>query len=847
MITPRYRVVRVLGRGGAGEVLEAIAGGEDGFEKRVALKRLLADCANDEDFLRAFGDEARIASQLNHAGIVAVFDYGLLDGLPFIASELVEGLDLAALEERAKILGLEIPPALALFIVTEIAHALDYAHRAKDARGRNMGIVHRDVTPENILVSYQGDVKLADFGIALARRRIQETRIGVAKGKPTYMAPEQLEMRDVDPRADIYALGVVLRRLLAAEDEELAAIVDKATRRDRRERYESAAAMAATTGRAMLSRLRDDGRTALRAFMEQLQDQEERTEMIQRRRGGADLVNLELVLNGPMKRYESVAREPVLSATPVPVVVEPGSEDEPDTELTRAQLEEEEREEVVEHLIGTTIGSYRLEALLGAGVTARVYRAQHLVFDRGFAVKILHGKLSRRERVIARLRREAKALAQLEHINVVRVHDCGTTETGLSYLVTELCLGRSLAKAIADEGPFAPERAAELARQIAAGLEAAHALGIVHRDLKPGNIMLVGDWPNEQVKIVDFGLSRIAGKDAPKTQLTRAEDLLGTPLYMAPEQVEDATQAGPSADLYALGVILYEMLAGARPFVGKVRAALHQQMYRVPPPLPPLGGAEKVAMKLLEKSPADRYLSAGAVIEALSSQELPVMNEPMSGFTGARMTSATPYWLFAGLAAVAFGIAVSVTLSKWTAVQEITAPAPVLEPVEPERPRPIPKPEVRVVVEEKVAEEPAVEQSEPEVAVSRPAVRSFDARTYEKRVAMALAEKQLELSDLSAGTVTNYRAALASKDPGRAEKQTLGLLAAISELRVDEAVLREEVAAISRRLAARKTALGPERFDALEKRWFELRKQVAAGATIREQRAVRKLAAEVER
>src|SRR5262249_12636596 len=161
-------------------------------ERRIALKRILPEAAAEEWFLRAFADEARIASQLHHANVVAVLDFGLLDGLPFQALELVEGCDLAELLASARdelpLLGEDI----ALFIAIAICRALAYVHSAVDANGATLGIVHRDVTPSNVLLSWAGDVKLSDFGIAYAVRRIEQTRDGMTKGTLSYMAPEQV-------------------------------------------------------------------------------------------------------------------------------------------------------------------------------------------------------------------------------------------------------------------------------------------------------------------------------------------------------------------------------------------------------------------------------------------------------------------------------------------------------------------------------------------------------------------------------------------------------------------------------------------------------------------------------
>lgn len=328
----RYRIERLIGRGGMGEVMEGYVRGEGGFERKVAIKRMLADCASDEMFLRSFADEARIVSQLHHANIVGVFDFGLMDGLPFLVFEHVDGLDIDALEERCRELGRTITAEIALHITTEIAHALDYAHGARDREGRSMRLVHRDVSPENILVSWQGDVKLADFGIAFALRRIEATEAGVRKGKRAYMAPEQKRAGDVDGRADIFSLGCVLHRLLTrrsplerdqggqlvlgrgeceiepALEADVKEIVVRATHKVREKRFATAAEMAAACGTALVRRLSRDVRTSMREWIEGLRPADEAKKQ---RRAFADLLDLDLVLErseGPVPRFLSRAR-----------------------------------------------------------------------------------------------------------------------------------------------------------------------------------------------------------------------------------------------------------------------------------------------------------------------------------------------------------------------------------------------------------------------------------------------------------------------------------------------------------------------------------------------------------
>lgn len=275
-----------------GEVWEAEVTGEQGFHRRVAIKRMVDAEGRGASFARMFLDEAKIASQLHHANIVAVLDFGLADGAPFQVLEYVDGLDAHDLLSLSLEASKPLPVGLALHICTEVAHALHHAHQARGKGGEKLSIVHRDVTPANILVSWAGDVKLSDFGIAFAHGRLERTVTGVAKGKPAYMAPEQAVAGDIDPRTDVFALGCVLHTLVSEGHSPLAGenrltdllagielpldpslepdvrdIVRRAVRRSKHDRFESAAAFAQACGRALYARVELDAKTLLQQYM----------------------------------------------------------------------------------------------------------------------------------------------------------------------------------------------------------------------------------------------------------------------------------------------------------------------------------------------------------------------------------------------------------------------------------------------------------------------------------------------------------------------------------------------------------------------------------------------------
>ncbi len=211
----QYEILERISSGGMAELFRARRSGVEGFQKIVAIKKILPHIAGDEEFITMFADEAKLAAQLNHPNIVHIFDLGKIEaGGYFIAMEHVEGRDLRSILHMARETGLRLSVPLAVAIAAKVAAALDYAHRRRGDDGRDLNIVHRDVSPPNILVSTEGDIKLCDFGIAKAASKVSKTESGALKGKVPYMSPEQAWGKPVDQRSDIYSLGAVLFEML---------------------------------------------------------------------------------------------------------------------------------------------------------------------------------------------------------------------------------------------------------------------------------------------------------------------------------------------------------------------------------------------------------------------------------------------------------------------------------------------------------------------------------------------------------------------------------------------------------------------------------------------------------
>lgn len=211
----RYRVIKRLASGGMAEVFVAESAGIEGFRKQVAIKRVLPQLSKNEQFIDMFLDEARLSGRLAHSNVVSVFDIGVGDNTYFIVMEYVDGADLKQVMEYQKKLGKPMSVEAACFIVTKICQGLAYAHDLHTPDGEPLNIVHRDVTPANVLITRHGEIKIVDFGLAKASSQLASSDAGVIKGKFGYLAPETVMELGADKRVDIFAAGIILWELLA--------------------------------------------------------------------------------------------------------------------------------------------------------------------------------------------------------------------------------------------------------------------------------------------------------------------------------------------------------------------------------------------------------------------------------------------------------------------------------------------------------------------------------------------------------------------------------------------------------------------------------------------------------
>src|SRR5579872_1579272 len=213
----RYRVVEKLESGGMAEVFRAESEGLQGFRKQVAIKRVLPHLSSKTKFISMFLDEARLSAQLSHSNCVQVFDIGVGDAAFFIVMEYVDGANLKAIIEHIKKSGRDFPVEAAVYIALEICKGLAYAHELTDSSGVPLHIVHRDMSPPNVLITKHGEIKIVDFGLAKANSQLEKSEPGIIKGKFSYLSPEAAQGQDVDARTDIFAVGIILWELLAGQ------------------------------------------------------------------------------------------------------------------------------------------------------------------------------------------------------------------------------------------------------------------------------------------------------------------------------------------------------------------------------------------------------------------------------------------------------------------------------------------------------------------------------------------------------------------------------------------------------------------------------------------------------
>jgi len=620
----KFVLISPLAKGGMGELHLAYSGRAD-LKKLCVIKTILAHLA-DEEFVTRFVDEAKVVVKLSHGNLVPVFEAGEVEGQFFVAMEYIEGRDLRDFWNRLCEAGRICPLDLALFIVREICRGLSYVHGFEE-----LHLVHRDVSPPNVLLSYTGEVKLTDFGVATSTIKLQKTAPGILLGKLSYMSPEQAKNEPVDARADVYSAGVILWELLTGER---LFPPDKS----QLERYERAVNPVIPPP-SMVNKLLPPSLDliVLRALAPQRESRLGDAELFRRELASVlaklspttDTLTLATLLKelyGAELERERDDRRQLLEAMAPEIrrlmdasgthTASPGAAGKPAlaTEPTEATPAPAEAPALPRLADGTVLDErYRIEQLIGEGGMGTVYVASHIEIEKQVAVKVLHPVYSRMPDVVSRFRAEARAASRIGHPHIVEVFDSGTTSDGSIYFVMEKLDGVDLADVIDSEERLSVERTIHIATQICEALAAAHEAGIVHRDLKPENIFLITrEGDPDFVKVLDFGIAKNIELDDPsRERLTYPGMAMGTPEYMAPEQAA-GQKTDHRVDIYATGALLYEMLVGKPPHEGDNLLAVLSAKATDPvvPPrqlrqdIPEL--LEQVVLWALAFNPADR-------------------------------------------------------------------------------------------------------------------------------------------------------------------------------------------------------------------------------------------------
>jgi len=554
----RLLLLKAIARGGMGEVYLAATGDIEGAERPCVVKLIRKEHRGDASFLARFLDEARIQAQMQHPGVAQILEATLdQEGQPYVVVEHVQGRDLAEVRQRAAQLKLQISWSDAVAMVASISDALAHVHERTDPEGRPLEVVHRDLSPQNIMVSYVGETKLIDFGTARGENRRCQTINGIVFAKPGYVAPEVAANNPGGVAADLYALGIVLwelvagRRFLQGDSREHLAAVAKG------ERTPPALSLWLAVPReldAIVAKL-----TAPR-IADRFESAREATEQLVK-----VLAQAPSLANGERSVRSRIAHlmlrlypaEPARSRAEFADLVASARQ----TGGARPEWTGAPGKVDVKDVLfpGTR---YRIVRDIAQGPMSMVHEAHHVDLGRKVALKVLDRQRCRSQDAASRFRHEARVVAQLRHPNLVQIHDFGVSSDGRPYYAMEYLDGETLADRLQRQGRLPWNEAVSLCIQACQALETAHALGVVHRDIKPANLFVTAEGV---VKLLDFGITQTDVE--PERSASESLTLIGTPEYMAPEQIGQRS-VDARADIYALGSVLYELVTGCLPHVG---------------------------------------------------------------------------------------------------------------------------------------------------------------------------------------------------------------------------------------------------------------------------------------
>jgi len=526
----------------------------------VAVKIVRLTAEHDE---ARFDREVSALARVTHPSVVRYIAHGMHGATPYLVMDRLRGMTLA---ERLVRESMPLSMRESVDIVRSLAEGLAAVHA--------QGVTHRDLKPTNVfLVDGSSEhPRLLDFGLARLTDTPTLTQAGALVGTPGYMAPEQVRGDRAGAAADVFALGAILHECVARRP-----------------------AFAAETTAALFAQILLEQPTSLDAFG----------------------------VGAPKPLAELATRMMDKDPSRRP------SAEEVAGALARlaSELRSSSDEGIAPGLVEGQIvaGKYRIERRLGEGGMGIVVAARHLDLGTRVALKLMRGS-ERGDQ--ARFLREAQAASRLESEHVARVTDVGRTGDGSPYMVMEYLNGVDLAVRLREGGPLPIAKAVDYVLQACKAIAEAHALGIVHRDLKPSNLFLVTRRDgSEIVKVLDFGISKMtkpleeASRDI---TMTDARVVLGSIAYMSPEQLQASSQVDARSDIWSLGIVLYELLTGARPFDGDSAAVVGARIAAAEPPrlrerLPTAPASlEATVLRCLEKRPEQRFADLGELARALA-------------------------------------------------------------------------------------------------------------------------------------------------------------------------------------------------------------------------------------
>lgn len=607
------RITGILGRGGMAEVFRA----EDPLlGQSVAVKLIRPEHAGDPQIRARFLREGRILSALQSDHVIRIHRVGESDGFPYIVMELLEGssLDSWMIRQRKP-----VTYTTTCKIARDVLRGLAAIH-AK-------GIIHRDIKPSNLWIDRQSSkVRVLDLGMARQSAGEESITQNGTLGTPAYMSPEQSEGEELDSRSDLFSLGVVLYQLLAGcnpfqKENSLASITALVTEEPTLLHFcrPDIPAELENLIHSLLSKDREKRPADARLAFNMIAAVEKKLRHGRREgdRAGGQVADAQKV-SIPVK-------EPL---TPNGLLAPAGTDTDSDllhtqeTEVFPPQPKYPFLEAAIHSDDLGSLGGHRVISLMGRGAMGYVFRGIDKNLGRAVAIKVIRPDAASEPAARRRFLRESRLLASLKSEHVVTIYQAGETSL-VPYLVMECLDGAPLDDWLRRQGKrVAPAVAIKVAKDTLRGLIAIHQSQMVHRDIKPANLWVEKDA--SRIKVLDFGLTR-----GPTTEdrSTLSGGILGTPAYMAPEQAAGKI-ADARSDLFSLGVVIYEMLAGANPFaresaVASMNAVAHDVLPSLTLVRKDLSlGLVRLVESLLAKSPEERPESASKALEAFLSIDI---------------------------------------------------------------------------------------------------------------------------------------------------------------------------------------------------------------------------------